>query len=147
MEGDQGAETARMFLPEDIAKGSSDSVHPLCCLGSTWCGGEKAAFVADQSPVASPAASLWVCVSSSRVLILSGLSSLDCTREGWHLRGRTPCGLWCGPHLEAFTRSSLRAAQRSAPDTFCSLPSPSHFQWSHSLVSPHHTWTCSPDGV
>lgn len=110
MEGDQSVETARMFLPEDIAKGSSDSVHPPCCLGSTWCGGEKAAFVADRSPVVSPAASLWVCVSSSGVLILSSLSSLVCTREGWHPRGRTPCGLWCSPHLEAFTCSSLRAA-------------------------------------
>ena len=57
MEGDQGAETARMFLPEDIAKGSSDSTHPPCCLGfttSTWCGGEKAAFVVDQNPGHKP---------------------------------------------------------------------------------------------
>lgn len=72
VERDQGAETERMFLPEEMAKGSSDSVHSPAAWGSRRPrSGQKAAFVVEQSWVTILAASLSVYVILSKALMLS----------------------------------------------------------------------------
>lgn len=145
MEGDQGAETAKMFLQEEIAKGSCDSVHPPCCLGfttSTWCGGEKAAFAVEQSWVPSPAASLLACVILSKVLTLSRPESRPYSLQ-W-TDGTFPAeGLRDPGHSYTHSLPPLEELLEAARDTLPSLPSPPHFLEPHSLVPPPHTWTCS----